>query len=49
MPRGVGYGKIEMIFSGNDFLCFCRGSWGKRVVERGFLMVNVRWIVVISW
>jgi hypothetical protein len=32
-----------MFFSEGSFLCFCRGFWGKRVVEGGFLMVNLWW------
>jgi hypothetical protein len=28
---------------------FCWGFWQNRVVERGFLMVNLRWIAGESW
>jgi hypothetical protein len=42
-----------VFFSEGGFLCFCRGFWGKRVVERGFLMVNLWWdcgdFVVNGW
>jgi hypothetical protein len=34
---------LDGVFSEGSFLCFCRGFWGKRVVERGFLMVNLWW------
>jgi hypothetical protein len=34
---------LDCVFSAGGFLCFCRGFWGKRVVERGFLMVNLWW------
>jgi hypothetical protein len=32
-----------VIFSCERFLRFCRGFWRKRVVEGGFLVVNLWW------
>ena len=39
----------ESFFSEGGFLCFCWGFWGKRVVERGFLMVKLWWDCGDSW
>ena len=33
---------LEIFFWG-EFLCFCRGFWRKRVVDGGFLVVNLWW------
>jgi hypothetical protein len=44
---GISFGglvrALDGVFSAGAFLCFCRGFWEKRVVERGFLMVNSWW------
>jgi hypothetical protein len=37
-------GRFCSIFFGMVGPCFCWGFWQKRVVERGFLVVNLWWI-----
>jgi hypothetical protein len=40
---------LRVYFLGSWFWLFCGGFGKKRVVERGFLMVNLWWIRGESW